>query len=84
MPHLAAKCWEILRNAKNAKKCWNGRKVKSDAGKFFPNAGNIYITITGRYSGNSILDRFINTGKLYNINKFYNIDVFSYNNSKRG
>jgi len=26
----------MLGNARNARKCWNGRKVKSDAGKFFP------------------------------------------------
>ena len=26
----------MLGNAKNAKKYWNGRKVKSDASKFFP------------------------------------------------
>jgi len=28
---------EMLENARNARKCWNGRKVKLDAGKFFPN-----------------------------------------------
>jgi len=29
---------EMLENARNARKCWNGKKVKSDAGKFFPDA----------------------------------------------
>ena len=27
----------MLENARNARKCQNGRKVKLDAGKFFPN-----------------------------------------------
>ena len=44
---------------------------------------NIYIIITGSYSGNNNLKRFINIGGLYNINKFYNIGVFSYNRGRK-
>ena len=40
MPHLAAK---MLENAENARKCWNGRKVKFNAGKIFPDAVKIIL-----------------------------------------
>ena len=46
--------------------------------------GNIYIIITGIYYSGGNLDKFINAGGLYNINKFYNTGIFSYNSGKRG
>ena len=46
--------------------------------------GNILIAFTGIYSGNGNLDWFINAGRLYSVDKFYNTGVFSYNGGKRG
>ena len=46
--------------------------------------GSVYIIIAGSYNSNSNLNRFINTGGLYNINKFYSNGVFGYNSSKKG
>ena len=46
--------------------------------------GNIYIIIAGSYRGNNNLDKFINVGGLYNINKFYNTGEFNYNSGRGG
>ena len=46
--------------------------------------GNIYITIAGSCRSNSNLDRFVNAGGLYNINRFYNTGIFSCNSSSKG
>ena len=46
--------------------------------------GNVYITIAGNYCGGNNLNKFINIGGLYNINRFYSTNIFSYNNSKGG
>jgi hypothetical protein len=60
----------MLENAINARKCKNGRKVKSDAGKFFPNAALINLTplppkISTPYNSTKTALKYINKGLFY-------------------
>jgi len=46
--------------------------------------GDIYITLTGSYSGSGNPDRFVNAGRLYGVGRLYSIGIFSYNSSRGG
>ena len=46
--------------------------------------GNVYIIITGIYSGDGNLNWFIDAGGLYGIGRFYNVGVFGCNGGRGG
>ena len=46
--------------------------------------GNVYVAVAGNYSSGGNLDRFINIGGLYNIDRFRSIGIFGYNSGRGG
>ena len=46
--------------------------------------GNVFVIVTGIYSGNGDLDWFINAGRLYNIGRFYNTGISGCDGGKGG